>query len=410
MCDNLNAGIPPVVPLSFGHNTDTVFINRMMEAYDIKNELPFVGDMQGRGAMALGRLANGRVRGSELAADILGVPKKLAGMMKANGTGYNTTSPLVLRKEYVDEYFGEGSGIKGPVLLGLALLGAEQPAYIAQKGLIGLSLDDSEGLAMLSTMPASPEETAEGQALGGSTHIDGPMSNQKEEPEMPDEKTQGNENGTGFKPAEPDGQFSLTDLESGPLKGMGIALQSFMDGMTAQMNSQSEKIDSLVSRMDGMAHESFSGQLSAQAHKWSFMDDATRTAEVERLIEMHSSNPDGAMAAVDAYNRIANMNLSNGAKETPPTRPGMHPLNNGDLWRRQSHADPASAPVGSPMDQKAMDDAVREFAIAHNLDPVLQYDIALEQWAHSSPDNAQAYEFMSRPGTILTEEATVTIH
>ena len=408
MCDNLNAGIPPVVPLSFGHNTDTMFINRMMDAYDIKNELPFVGDMQGRGAMALGRLANGRVREGHMDGDFLGVPDKLAAMMKVDGVGYNTTSPLVLRKEHVDDYFGPNSGIIGPVILGVALLGAENPAYLTQKGLAGLSLEDEESLAALSTMSVDGA-LVEGQALGGSVHVDGPGGNEgKEEPIMPDEPTNINDTGTGFRSAESDGQFSFKDLENGPLKGLGIGLQAFMDNMTAQMNTQTESIGKLTERLDGIAHESFSSQLSAQAHKWAFMDDATRAAEVERITEMHSTNPDGAIAAVETYNRVANMSVVQQPGSGNGATRQSSPLSNYDLFRRHSTADPSQSPGGmTPMDQQAMDTAVREFAIANNLDPVLQYDIAIEQWAKSSTENAMAYEMAARPGTIVTEDATV---
>ena len=63
MCDNLNHGIPPVVPQSFGHNTDPTFIGRMMEAYGIMNESPFVGRFQGSGGYGswpVGKWSGGR--------------------------------------------------------------------------------------------------------------------------------------------------------------------------------------------------------------------------------------------------------------------------------------------------------------------------------------------------------------
>lgn len=416
MVSNLNAGIPPIVPQSFGHNTDPMFIGRMMDAYGIKNSTPFVGDIEGRGAMALGYLTNGRVIAGEIVVDIKDVPKTLAGLMTSSGVGYNTTSPLVLRKEFVDQYFGANCGIIGPVLLGLALLGAEQPAYITQAGMIGLSFDmmGQAGITALSAYPgeqsteeSTEEKTAEGQALAGSTHVDGPNNNQ-EDGEMPDETTKANETGTGFKAAEADGQFNLQNLENGPDKGMGIALQAFMDTMTANMKAQTENIQQLTERMNGMVHESFTSQLSVRASKWAFMDDATRTAEVARIIELHGQNPEGAVAAIDAYDRVANMNLANNAGK-PPAKNGTGGLMNQRLWNRESIGnDPNAGPNSNPGSQQEMNDSILQFAVDKGLDPVLEYDRALDGWIQLSPTNADMFEFLQANGdAVVTGEFTV---
>ena len=419
MASNLNAGIPPIVPQSFGHNTDPMFIGRMMDAYGIKNSTPFVGDMEGRGAMSLGYLTNARVIAGEVVVDIKDVPKTLAGLMTASGVGYNTTSPLVLRKEFVDQYFGPNCGIVGPVLLGLALLGAEQPAYITQAGMIGLSFDmmGEAGITALSAYPGEPsveeptEPTAEGQALAGSTHVDGANNNQ-EDSEMPDETTNANETGTGFKAAEADGQFNLQNLETGPSKGMGVALTAFMENMTAQMNSQTENIQKLTDRMDGMVHETFTSQLSGHAAKWAFMDDATRTVEVARITELHGQNPEGAVAAMDAYDRVANMTLANNAGKPPPhpgARGGTGGLMNQRLWNRESLGiDPNAGPETNPMNQMEMNEAILKFAVDKGMDPVLDYDKAVDGWTQLSPNNADMFEFLQANGdTVVTGEFTV---
>ena len=347
-----------------------------------------------------------------MVVDITGVPNTLANLMKASEVGYNTVSPMVLRKEYVDEYFGTNCGIVGPVVLGLALLGAEQPAYITQKGFIGLSMDGTEGLTMLSNVPAEPEAIVAGAALGESLHVDGPMGN-KEESQMPDD-VQGNETGTGFKPAEPDGQFSLKNIEAGPDKGMGIGhLQQFMDNMTAMMTNIQAGQTALNSRIDGIVHESFSGQMSGRAARWTFMDDATRTAETERIMELHKTAPAEALATMDAYDRMVNMAVSNGAAKPPNGQNGNHPsLGNQILFERQSAGISQNGrEVGTGGNSQDMNNAILEFAVSKGLDPVLEYDRAVDQWCAASTENAQMFEWMQgRNDVVVTGEYTITPH
>lgn len=113
MVKAFKAGVPAKVPLKAGHTPDA-FNKRIAEALGVPVEV-VTGD-QGHGQIALGRMASLTKDGKLLNADFEGVPDAIAGLIE--GGQYNTVSVEV--EDKIGEF--------GPVITGVALLGAEEPA------------------------------------------------------------------------------------------------------------------------------------------------------------------------------------------------------------------------------------------------------------------------------------------
>ena len=107
------AGVPAVVPLKCGHTSDE-FNMRIAEALGVPVE-NVTGD-HGQGQIALGRMVALQRKGSWNIASFDKVPEPIANLIE--GGQYSTVSVEI--EDEVGEY--------GPVITGVALLGAEEPA------------------------------------------------------------------------------------------------------------------------------------------------------------------------------------------------------------------------------------------------------------------------------------------
>ena len=200
MASNLNAGIPSFVGIKLGHvdEEDDEYTLAVMQAWGLSNSAPL---RPGKAQAAVGVVRNARVQDDVLYGDYH-VPKRLAAVMKASGQGYLTTSPELGRPKVASKWFGaQGRTIKGPVILGVALLGAVQPAFTVQAGLehtanLALDTDEDDGIFLL-----------DGQvnwtmALAPSMHIDAPLGEgEKDMPQGTDAPNADNPLGTDLTQA-----------------------------------------------------------------------------------------------------------------------------------------------------------------------------------------------------------------
>ncbi len=107
------AGVPKVAPVKCGHTSDA-FNKAIAEALGVPQEV-VTGD-KGQGQISLGRIATLERVGSLIEATFEGIPEPIANLIEAGL--YSTVSVEV--EEKIGDY--------GPVITGVALLGAEEPA------------------------------------------------------------------------------------------------------------------------------------------------------------------------------------------------------------------------------------------------------------------------------------------
>ena len=124
MIASFNKGLPEIVPLKLGHSTPE-HTQRIASELGLTPAILMGED--GRGAAALGKAvklfrSNGSIR-----AD-LEAPDQVAGLIK---NGYLTG----VSSEIIRDYKGQG-----PVISGLALLGAERPAVKGMESLDGVTV------------------------------------------------------------------------------------------------------------------------------------------------------------------------------------------------------------------------------------------------------------------------------
>ena len=108
-----NAGVPAIVPLKAGHTPDS-FNEEIAKELGVPVSV-VTGDM-GSGQITLGRMIRLERRGGLLMADFERVPESIAKLIE--GGMFNTVSVEI--EEKVGEF--------GPVMTGVAMLGAEEPA------------------------------------------------------------------------------------------------------------------------------------------------------------------------------------------------------------------------------------------------------------------------------------------
>lgn len=113
MVKAFEAGVPAVVPVKCGHTSDE-FNRRIAEALDVPVEV-ITGD-HGQGQIAVGRISGLQRKGSWNIASFDKVPEPIADLIE--GGQYSTVSVEI--EDQVGDY--------GPVITGVALLGAEEPA------------------------------------------------------------------------------------------------------------------------------------------------------------------------------------------------------------------------------------------------------------------------------------------
>jgi hypothetical protein len=141
MADAAQANVPERVPLKAGHTSDQ-FNARLASALEVPEGI-VTGEM-GQGQIALGRVTNLRVQGGKLLADFADVPVPIADMVEMHGAaGFTNVS-----SEIVGEIV-TGDGRKfGPALVGVALLGAEDPAVESLNGLEAALVMSAPGKAV----------------------------------------------------------------------------------------------------------------------------------------------------------------------------------------------------------------------------------------------------------------------
>jgi hypothetical protein len=113
MVEAFTAGVPAIVPLKCGHTSDD-FNRRVAEALDVPQEV-ITGD-HGQGQIKLGGMISLERKGSLLIAAFDKVPDGIANLIE--GGQYATVSVEI--EDTVGDF--------GPVITGVALLGAEEPA------------------------------------------------------------------------------------------------------------------------------------------------------------------------------------------------------------------------------------------------------------------------------------------
>ena len=113
MVKAFEAGVPAVVPVKCGHTSDE-FNRRIAEALGVPVEV-ITGD-HGQGQISVGRISALERKGSWNIASFDKVPEPIADLIE--GGQYSTVSVEI--EDQVGEY--------GPVITGVALLGAEEPA------------------------------------------------------------------------------------------------------------------------------------------------------------------------------------------------------------------------------------------------------------------------------------------
>ncbi len=113
MVKAFEAGVPAIVPVKCGH-TDDEFNRKIAEALDVPVEV-ITGD-QGQGQISIGKMTSLHRRGDILTASFDSVPEPIANLIE--GGQYSTVSVEI--EDQVGDF--------GPVITGVALLGAEEPA------------------------------------------------------------------------------------------------------------------------------------------------------------------------------------------------------------------------------------------------------------------------------------------
>jgi hypothetical protein len=110
------------VPLKAGHTSDA-FNDALAHALNVPKAI-ITGEGMGQGQIALGKVTNLRVQGDRLIADFQDVPEPVADLIDMQGdSGFTNVSSEIAMGEH------------GPVLVGVALLGAEDPAVDTLAGL-----------------------------------------------------------------------------------------------------------------------------------------------------------------------------------------------------------------------------------------------------------------------------------
>lgn len=113
MVEAFTAGVPAVVPLKCGHTSDG-FNRRIAEALEVPVEL--ITGEQGQGQISLGKMISLERKGSWLIASFDNIPEPISNLCE--GGQYSTVSVEI--EDTVGDF--------GPVVTGVALLGAEEPA------------------------------------------------------------------------------------------------------------------------------------------------------------------------------------------------------------------------------------------------------------------------------------------
>jgi len=113
MVDAFTAGVPAVVPLKCGHTSDG-FNRRIAEALEVPVET--ITGEQGQGQIGLGKMISLERKGSWLIAGFDNIPEPISNLCE--GGQYSTVSVEI--EDTVGDF--------GPVITGVALLGAEEPA------------------------------------------------------------------------------------------------------------------------------------------------------------------------------------------------------------------------------------------------------------------------------------------
>jgi len=113
MVEAFTAGVPAVVPLKCGHTSDG-FNRRIAEALEVPVEL--ITGEQGQGQISLGKMISLERKGSLLVAGFDNIPEPISNLCE--GGQYSTVSVEI--EDAVGDF--------GPVITGVALLGAEEPA------------------------------------------------------------------------------------------------------------------------------------------------------------------------------------------------------------------------------------------------------------------------------------------
>lgn len=113
MVKAFEAGVPAVAPVKCGHTSDE-FNRRIAEALGVPVEV-ITGD-HGQGQIAVGRISGLQRKGSWNIASFDRIPEPIADLIE--GGQYSTVSVEI--EDQVGDY--------GPVITGVALLGAEEPA------------------------------------------------------------------------------------------------------------------------------------------------------------------------------------------------------------------------------------------------------------------------------------------
>jgi hypothetical protein len=155
MVEAFKAKVPKIVPLKCGHTSDA-FNKAVADALGVPLEL-ITGD-KGQGQVGLGRMATLERKGNLLEASFENCPDAIAALIE--GGQYSTVSVEI--EDKIGEY--------GPVITGVALLGAEEPA-VDKASLAGASVfgGKREGARVLSfqasdrTLEGVPVDVLEGE-------------------------------------------------------------------------------------------------------------------------------------------------------------------------------------------------------------------------------------------------------
>ena len=298
MAANLNAGVPSYVPITFGHDIDPDYQMAMMEAWDLKNSLPLQPGHQG--TVALGCVRNAVVREQIMYGDLCGVPAKLAAVIKTKGSGYVTCSPTVGKPKVLGTWYGhQGRTVKGPVVLGVALLGAKQPAFTTQAGFDSIadfsSADDDDDAIY----------TLDG-AFAPSMHRDAPLGTEEE---MPKETPIGAVDPTIHVEQTQHEKYSMNfeDIEGGEQRDMNFSKEfQLLANMIAESRQAfMSEIGAVKSQLAAREEADWASTLSARSECWTHLSAEETAEELATIREMHATNPDGAEAIVKRHDMFA---------------------------------------------------------------------------------------------------------
>ena len=297
MAANLNAGVPSYVPLTFGHDIDPDYQMAMMEAWDLKNALPLQPGHQG--TASVGCVRNAVVRDQIMYGDLCGVPTKLAAVIKTKGSGYITCSPTVGKPKVLGTWYGhQGKPVKGPVVLGVALLGAKQPAFTTQAGFDSIadfsSTDDDDDAIY----------TLDG-AFAPSMHRDAPLGTEEEMPETPIGAT----DPTIHVQQTQHEKYSMNfeNIEGGDQKDMNFSKEwQLLANMIAESRQAFlNEIAGVKAQLAAREEADWSTALAARSDCWTHLSAEETVEELATIREMHATNPDGAEAIVKRHDMFA---------------------------------------------------------------------------------------------------------